>query len=457
MPIAFETGGLQQLDPSTWGNPATGDLVTLSYIDAVPDLPAPLEDVEALRRGLTEQQAEFGCLIEAYVIGVAGQPALLRLEKFPLPDGSGLGFTAGIVLPKATCSAILKVMCRESGRSGTREAAIVPKVGFQNMFRPHPYAPDIRGKLPYNVADDAQWDAQFPDHPLTRARRWISQASRTARVDPRFAALPPFTGPVAAGAQEPDGSAPHEDTGSGRPDGSGPLSGDARPDDLPGLRDREPSAGAAETAPIPSASALGTAPRKPATAPQPTQTPGSFPRLPASAAAYASSAPAAKTTALPATSGSVNFLQPPAVDQDSDVRGPVRTDAAETTAMPAGSASSPRVPVLPADETTMLPADTPPSGSLTGLSDADRSDDESSARPTPAEDPDRAESEPSARPVLPADETTAIPTGEIAKTPDAAETTALPAGRLTREPSFPEDTPTAAVAAGAETRPIPKR
>ncbi|MBF6330005.1 hypothetical protein [Nocardia transvalensis] len=200
MPIAFETRGLQQFDQNRWGNPVTGDVVTLTYIDLVPDLPAPLDDLDTLRRRLTELQAEFGCLIEAHTITVDGQPALLRLEKFPLADRAGLGFTAGIVVPKANCSAILKIMCPETGRSGVREAAVVPKVGFQNMFPPHPYAPEIKGKLPYNVADDARWDPQFPDHPLTRARSWITHVSRTARIDPRFAALPAFGGPVAVSA-----------------------------------------------------------------------------------------------------------------------------------------------------------------------------------------------------------------------------------------------------------------
>ncbi len=204
----FETGGLQQLDQSTWGNPATRDIVTLSYIDLVPDLPAPLADIDTMRRRLTELQAEFGCLIEAHTLTVDSQPALLRLEKFPLADQeTGLGFTAGIIVPKASCSAIVKIMCPETGRSGVREAAVVPKVGFANMFPPHPYAPGVKGKLPYNVADDARWDSQFPNHPLSRARRWISHLSRTARIDPRFAALPPFTGPAgavrSAGAAKP--------------------------------------------------------------------------------------------------------------------------------------------------------------------------------------------------------------------------------------------------------------
>ncbi len=205
MPISFETGGLQQLDQNTWGDPATRDIITLTYIDAVPDLPAPLEDEDTLRRRLTELQAEFGCLLEAHSITVNGQPALLRLEKFPLPDReAGLGFTAGLVVPKASCCAILKIMCPESGRPGAREAAVVPKVGFPNMFPPHPYAPDVRGKLPYNAADDMRWDSMFPTHALTRARRWIVNASRTAKIDPRYVALPAFTGPatvsVGAGA-----------------------------------------------------------------------------------------------------------------------------------------------------------------------------------------------------------------------------------------------------------------
>ena len=346
MPIAFETGGLQQLDPSTWGNPATGDLVTLAYIDAVPDLPAPLADQDALRRGLTEQQAEFGCLIEAHVITVAGQPAVLRVEKFPLTDQEGLGFTAGIVLPKATCSAILKIMCRETGRSGVREAAIVPKVGFPNMFRPHPYAPDVRSRLPYNVADDAQWDEQFPDHPLTRARRWITHASRTALVDPRFAAFTDFAGPGDRTDQQPTPGSESAATGStAESTPAGPLTaestpaGSAAPDPTPPQSDtaeRGP-ARAGETTPIPSAAALGTGPRKVA-APEPDTParPPSMPRLPASAAAYAAK-PAATKPSVTGGAGAVNFLNPP----QSPTGGENSGDRRPMTEPPAGEQDPP--------------------------------------------------------------------------------------------------------------------
>ncbi|WP_405162418.1 hypothetical protein OG203_40045 [Nocardia sp. NBC_01499] len=199
MPISFDTGGLQQLDSNSWGDPGTGDVVTQSYFDLVPDLPAPLEEVDLLRRALAEGRAETGCLIEAFIIWVDRVPALLRMEKFPLPNQpSGLAFVASIVVPKDRCSAAFQILCPETGTTGIREAVLMTQIGHENMFPPHPYAPGLGGRLPYNAADDIRWDPQFPDHPLTRARNWVARTVPTARLAPGFAALPPFTGPLRA-------------------------------------------------------------------------------------------------------------------------------------------------------------------------------------------------------------------------------------------------------------------
>ena len=89
--------------------------------------------------------------------------------------------------------------------TGQRESVVASQVGFESCFPPHPYAPDVVGQLPYNVADEAAWDQQFPDHPLTRARAWAHRTIASARVDPQFVALPPFVPaePVAPPAPEP--------------------------------------------------------------------------------------------------------------------------------------------------------------------------------------------------------------------------------------------------------------
>ncbi|MBF6330008.1 hypothetical protein [Nocardia transvalensis] len=197
MPITFDTSGFQQVREDAWQHPDTGDMLTSSYYDLVPDLPAPLDELTTLRRRLTESRAETGGLIEAHVVGFGGLPALLRLEKYPLPNQSaGLVFAASFVVPRTQCSAALTLLCPEAGPTGVREAILADRIGLEHMYPPHPYAPEVTAALPYSAADDPRWDAEFPDHPLSRARRWLTHTCRTAGVDPRFAALPAFTGPL---------------------------------------------------------------------------------------------------------------------------------------------------------------------------------------------------------------------------------------------------------------------
>lgn len=193
MPLYFDATGLQSQDQKTWVNPATGDHVILDYFDLVPDLPASLDDLPRLRHGLTVIAGESGCLIEAHVVSFGGQPALLRVQKLPLPNQpSGQGFVASITVPKATCSAVLQIVCREHGMTGMREAMLAAELGPETFILDHPYAPGFTGRLPFHAGDDPQWDPKFPDHPLSRARAWLHHALRTAQVDPGFAALPGF-------------------------------------------------------------------------------------------------------------------------------------------------------------------------------------------------------------------------------------------------------------------------
>jgi hypothetical protein len=184
---------MERHDERTWFDPRTGDQVSLTYIGMVPDIPAPLDDLALLRRKLAEETAETGSIIEAHVVRLGGVPALFQLIKLPIPgQDTGLAFIAAFTVPRAGCSAVLRIQCAEGQTTGLRESAVAAQVGFDQCFPPHPYAPELRGQLPYNVADEAGWDQHFPDHPLTRARAWSHRMLATAQVDPQFAALPPF-------------------------------------------------------------------------------------------------------------------------------------------------------------------------------------------------------------------------------------------------------------------------
>jgi hypothetical protein len=193
VPLAFDTTGLQRHDERTWFDPRTGDQVSLTYFDLEPDLPASLEELPLLRQRLAHVLAEAGTLVEAHVVTIDSVPALYQVVKLPIPGRqTGLMFVAALTVPKATGSVVLQVLCQEGNTSGIRESMVSAQIGFENCFPPHPYAPGLQGVLPWNVADDQRWDAQFPEHPLSRARVWAHRTIRTARVDPNFARLPPF-------------------------------------------------------------------------------------------------------------------------------------------------------------------------------------------------------------------------------------------------------------------------
>ncbi|WP_211294214.1 hypothetical protein [Lentzea kentuckyensis] len=192
MPISFDTTGFRQLGQNTWQH-ASGDQAELTYYGLVPDLPAGLDDLPKLRHDLALIHGETGCLIEAHVVQLAGVPALLRIVKMPLPNQpNGQVFVCSFTIPKANCSAVLQLGALERGVTGTREAVLAAEVGFHNWVKPHPYAPELQGVLPFHAGDDPRHDARFPDHPLSRVRAWAHHVVRTARVDPQFASLPPF-------------------------------------------------------------------------------------------------------------------------------------------------------------------------------------------------------------------------------------------------------------------------
>jgi hypothetical protein len=192
VPISFDTTGFRQLGQHTWQH-ASGDQADLTYYNLVPDLPAGLDDLPKLRHDLALIHGESGCLIEAHVVQLAGVPALLRIVKMPLPNQpNGQVFLCSFTVPKANCSAVLQLGAVERGTTGLREAVLMAEIGFDQWVRPHPYAPELQGVLPFHAGDDPRHDARFPDHPLSRVRAWAHHVVRTARLDPQFASLPPF-------------------------------------------------------------------------------------------------------------------------------------------------------------------------------------------------------------------------------------------------------------------------
>ncbi|WDZ85762.1 hypothetical protein [Micromonospora cathayae] len=190
----FLLDGFNQVAADTWADDER-TLIQPVFFNLVPDLPTALTELTELRRGMAKMAAaQGGALIEAEVVPVGGQPALRQVIKVKLPgQPTGQAFLGSYIVPKAACSAVLRVQAAESGPTGVREATVMARVGPPNYFRPHPYGPEGEGGLPSHVADDPAYDQQFPRHPLTRVRRVLAQLARQVELHPAFTALPPFT------------------------------------------------------------------------------------------------------------------------------------------------------------------------------------------------------------------------------------------------------------------------
>lgn len=191
--ISFDTSGLREVRQGAWEDPRTGDGIVIQQQTGKLGEPAWLEDVPALRRNLARNYAGHACLIEADPVPIGGMWGVYQLSKQPIPNAPhGQVFTAQIMLAKEDVFTYAMYFAQERGTTGVREAVLGGQIGFENYFLPHPYDPQLTSKLPFHRADDPQYDAQFPDHPLSRARAWARWMSATAQVDPRFLAMPDF-------------------------------------------------------------------------------------------------------------------------------------------------------------------------------------------------------------------------------------------------------------------------
>ncbi|GAB2793688.1 hypothetical protein [Amycolatopsis magusensis] len=190
----FDTTGFRLVQDHTWQHPHTGDQITVELVPGPLNEPYWLEDLAAMRRKLAHSYGEAGCLIEATPVEIDGVPAVYQLSKFPHPAApTGQVFSATLYLAKSTCFVVMTYLAEEQGITGMREAQLNVQLGMpKNWVLPHPYDPELRGRLPFHRGDDPAWDTQFPEHPLSRVRAWFGRTAGTIQVDPAFAALPDF-------------------------------------------------------------------------------------------------------------------------------------------------------------------------------------------------------------------------------------------------------------------------
>ena len=127
--LTFDATGMALVtDKSTmyqrlWVTPEP-DGVILNFYPVAPDIPAGLDQIDALRFGYRQRAADRGsAFIRVEVVEADGCPAILLITRFHLESRAAV-YVASLTLPFRDFSFGLRAQCQEYGLTGVREAVI---------------------------------------------------------------------------------------------------------------------------------------------------------------------------------------------------------------------------------------------------------------------------------------------------------------------------------------------
>ena len=177
-----------------WVTPEN-DLVSLNFFSRPPDLPTSGDLVDFERKFVTMLKDVRGRLVELQICPIAGMDAVRQIIKVPIPDKPhGLIYIASWILPFQALSYVLKVQCVERGTTGMRESLLFAQQRAGSAG--HTFEND-QIVMPNWNPDSPEFDGEFPDHPISRARRVMEQLQKTTQIREQLHGCTPFPLPPA--------------------------------------------------------------------------------------------------------------------------------------------------------------------------------------------------------------------------------------------------------------------
>jgi hypothetical protein len=187
-------------DVKVWDNDS-GDVLSLNFFNKTPDIPVSLSQEIELRNFYRKSVAEVGGgILKVEVVELKGLSAVECLFKMPMQP-SGMLYLASFTIRDK--SYVVKLQCPEQGITGARDSAVFAlHANFDDEddenFNPFkgwmkdPYDESITEGVLMNLSEAEEYDVKFPNHPLTRARRYLSQIKETISFDERLSNLARF-------------------------------------------------------------------------------------------------------------------------------------------------------------------------------------------------------------------------------------------------------------------------
>jgi hypothetical protein len=179
-----------------------GDRLKLHYYPIPPDIDADLNNIDSVRstyRKLVDE-AGFG-LIEVETVIIDDCIAVRKLFKGQ-QEPNGRLYLGVLTFPFRDFSFVLKVQCNEIGVTGIRDSIILNNMigtgevdidsGSMIGWLDDPYNPNEMGPMTRNKSERPEYDTQFPDHPLSRARWVLNHLECTVKIKDIIKIQPSF-------------------------------------------------------------------------------------------------------------------------------------------------------------------------------------------------------------------------------------------------------------------------
>lgn len=194
--LDFQMEGWKEEEPA--GNMrrfrgSNGGVLSLAVLDS-----NPWEDIRQLHHEARQlAESAGGGLIEAETLSCGGTWAVrLIYKRLQIP---AYVFTGMFFAPLAHQYLVWTMVDGERETTGIREAVVTSRLyengefkslqDYEHLWAKDPYDPEYQGvdrSVLRSLSDDDRYDAEFPDHPLSRVRafqrnlcHWIASRQRT--------------------------------------------------------------------------------------------------------------------------------------------------------------------------------------------------------------------------------------------------------------------------------------
>jgi len=184
-----------------WMPPARTNMLSVNFFEKKPDLPYK-KGLAGLRDFYRERVVENkGGILLVDCIEMHNMGIIKTVFKIPQEE-NGMYYVGSYTIPFERCSYVIKIEAPELGATGMRESVVVAQSLLSNPnFDPEntdegwkmdPYDENFTEGNPMNLSEKEEYDAQFPEHPLSQLRSYMRKTEASIEFSEALKQLKPF-------------------------------------------------------------------------------------------------------------------------------------------------------------------------------------------------------------------------------------------------------------------------